>query len=200
MARSRIMICTWSRRATSGGSRRPTTAKLRARGDQGQGFERRAASTRAIRSICAMKGTTMNEPTRPRDDLDAAYSDLKGSPESRRTEGAEGVDKVLNFLSMRKDRGFDSGLPGGESDKRDWSGALDLVHEAFEAMRMSEERVAEVEAQMQDLAQRFNEESKTSQARFMSAERRAEEASARVAGRDPRQRSRSSRQESRGQR
>jgi hypothetical protein len=32
---------------------------------------------------------------------------------------------------------------------------LDLVHEAFEAMRMSEERVAEVEAQMQDLAQRL---------------------------------------------
>lgn len=47
-------------------------------------------------------------------------------------------------------------------------------------MRMSEERVAEVEAQMQDLAQRFNEESKASQARFMSAERRAEEAQARA--------------------
>src|SRR3954467_6967946 len=100
MARSRIRICTWSRRATSGGSRRPTTAKLRARGDQGQGFERRAASTRAIRSICAMKGNAMNEPTRPRDDLDSAYSDLKGcnySPPHR----YENLNQISRMMERR---------------------------------------------------------------------------------------------------
>lgn len=121
----------------------------------------------------------MDDTTDPRDDIDPPYSNSKPY-ESRRSESAQEVDKVLNFLSMRKDRGFDPSLSGNGSAKRDWSAALDLMNEAFEAMRMSEERAAEMEAQMEDLARRFNEESKASQARLLSAERRAEEAQARA--------------------
>lgn len=37
-------------------------------------------------------------------------------------------------------------------DRREWSTALDLVQEASEAVRISEERITELEAEMQELA------------------------------------------------
>jgi hypothetical protein len=56
------------------------------------------------------------------------------------------------------------------------SRAMDMVNEAVEAMRISQERVAELEAELQASTQHCSEELRAAQAHVLSAEHRAEEA------------------------
>lgn len=115
----------------------------------------------------------MNDPAKPQDDIEPPY------PAQARTETrAEDLEKVLRLplLSRLRDQGPDALWPASGSPRRDWSAALDLVNEAFEALRMTDERVAELEVQLEELTRRYNEEARAAQARLLSAESRTEEA------------------------
>ena len=63
---------------------------------------------------------------------------------------------------------------------RDWSAALDLVNEAYEAIRIAEERASAAEAYSTQLAQYHAEQLRVAEARLSAAEKRAEVAEARA--------------------
>lgn len=64
--------------------------------------------------------------------------------------------------------------------QRDWSAALDLVHEAYEAIRIAEERAAAAEDYSKQLTQYHSEQLRVADARLAAAEKRAEIAEARA--------------------
>lgn len=66
------------------------------------------------------------------------------------------------------------------AQKRDWSSALDLVQEACEAIRISEERVQELERQGQQAMLQTREDIKALQLQIQAGERRAQAAEARA--------------------
>ena len=74
--------------------------------------------------------------------------------------------------------------PAGEnrpqSEKRDWSGALALVAEAQEAVRLSNERTAVAEQYALQLDQHYREKIKELQGRILAAERQIEAADLRT--------------------
>ncbi|WP_132250969.1 hypothetical protein [Methylobacterium segetis] len=63
---------------------------------------------------------------------------------------------------------------------RDWSSALDLIQEATEAISISEERAADLEAQLQQVTTNANEEIRQLNAKVAAAERRAHKAEERA--------------------
>ena len=64
--------------------------------------------------------------------------------------------------------------------QRDWSAALDLVNEAYEAIRIAEERAAAAEDYSKQLTQYHSEQLRVADARLAAAEKRAEAAEARA--------------------
>jgi chromosome segregation ATPase len=92
----------------------------------------------------------------------------------------EEEDKVLSFAPTPRERALEPARDRSPSQKRDWSAAIDLVREASEAIRLSEERATELEGRTQELLQRFREELKSAQARIAASEKRAEEAEGRA--------------------
>jgi hypothetical protein len=75
------------------------------------------------------------------------------------------------------------GLPAPAGPKRDWSASLDLIHEATAAIRISEERAAELEQELERTVARALERATALEAQVAAAqtradlaERRAEEA------------------------
>jgi hypothetical protein len=85
-------------------------------------------------------------------------------------------DRVVDFSSSMKDRLSQSAAEGASSGKRDWSSALDLVSEAFEAIRMADERAAASEEYQAELVQRHTDLVKVMETRIAAAEKRAEAA------------------------
>ncbi|MCJ2052190.1 hypothetical protein [Methylobacterium sp. J-070] len=63
---------------------------------------------------------------------------------------------------------------------RDWSSALDLIREATEAISISEERVADLEAQLHQVTTTANEEMRELNVKIAAAERRAQKAEERA--------------------
>ena len=68
-------------------------------------------------------------------------------------------------------------IPGAS---RDWSSALDLIREATEAISISEERVADLEAQLHQVTTTANEEMRDLNVKIAAAERRAQKAEERA--------------------
>ena len=68
----------------------------------------------------------------------------------------------------------------GTGHQRDWSAALDLVNEAYEAIRIAEERAAAAEDYSKQLTQYHSEQLRVADARLAAAEKRAEAAEARA--------------------
>lgn len=66
------------------------------------------------------------------------------------------------------------------AQRRDWSSALDLVQEACEAIRISEERVQDLERQGQQASLQAREDIKALQLQIQAGERRAQAAEARA--------------------
>ena len=79
-----------------------------------------------------------------------------------------------------KDRIGGSNDRGAAGPKRDWSAALDLVNEAFEAIRMAEERTAAAEDYQRQLIQHHAEQIRALENRLSNSEKRAEAAEARA--------------------
>ncbi len=86
-------------------------------------------------------------------------------------------DRVLKFSF--KDRNNGSG-ERGDPLKRDWSSAIDLVNEAFEAIRLADERAVAAENYHQQLIQHHKEQVKSLEGRIAAAEKRADTAEARL--------------------
>ncbi len=93
---------------------------------------------------------------------------------------APASDRVLEFSSATKDKVAQTTAEGPASVKRDWSSALDLVSEAFEAIRMADERAAASEEYQAELVQRHSDHVKVLETRITAAEKRADAAETRA--------------------
>ena len=89
-------------------------------------------------------------------------------------------ERILQFSASLKDRIGGPSDRGGAGPKRDWSAALDLVNEAFEAIRMAEERTAAAEDYQRQLIQHHAEQIRALETRLSNSEKRAEAAEARA--------------------
>ena len=89
---------------------------------------------------------------------------------------ASGGDRVLEFSSTAKDKILQTAGDSAASGKRDWSSALDLVSEAFEAIRMADERASASEEFQAELVRRHADHAKVLEARIAAAEKRADAA------------------------
>ena len=87
-----------------------------------------------------------------------------------------GSDRVVEFSASMKDRLLQNAAEGAGGGKRDWSSALDLVSEAFEAIRMADERAAASEEYQAELVQRHADHVKVLETRIAAAEKRADAA------------------------
>ncbi|QXX73604.1 hypothetical protein [Methylovirgula sp. HY1] len=63
---------------------------------------------------------------------------------------------------------------------RDWAAAVDLINEAAEAVRLADERANSAERYSQELAQYYNEQAKTADAKIASLEKRLESSEAKA--------------------
>ncbi|KQP92365.1 hypothetical protein ASF60_16925 [Methylobacterium sp. Leaf113] len=71
--------------------------------------------------------------------------------------------------------------PGAEAGpRRDWSASLDLIHEATAAIRISEERAAELEQELERTVTRALERASALEAQVAAAQSRAEQAERRA--------------------
>lgn len=113
-------------------------------------------------------------------DVDPRLWSLRLREDDRPDEDDPEEEKVLSFAPTPRERALEPARDRSGVGKRDWAAAIDLVREASEAIRLSEERATELEARTQDLLQRFREELKSAQARIATSERRADEAEARA--------------------
>jgi hypothetical protein len=96
---------------------------------------------------------------------------------------AEQPKKVFPFSAPYKPWPPQSGVdrtPSPATPQRDWSAALDLVNEAYEAIRIAEERAAAAEDYSKQLTQYHSEQLRVADARLAAAEKRAEAAEARA--------------------
>ena len=104
-----------------------------------------------------------------------AEADVSGPNES-----PEALERVLKFSPSFKDKAV---VPSGDRaspPKRDLSSALDLVNEAFEAIRIAEERAAAAEEYHQQLIQHHKDQLKALEGRLSTSEKRADAAEARA--------------------
>lgn len=88
-------------------------------------------------------------------------------------------DSVANGRSETLHRDA-SDLPKIPGVSRDWSSALDLIREATEAINISEERVIDLEAQLQQVTTNASEEMRELNVKILAAERRAQKAEERA--------------------
>ena len=114
--------------------------------------------------------------------MDASAWSLRGNGASNKDNG----ERIIALQSVVMDGEGASGEPGPR--RRDWSSALDLVQEASEAIRIRDERIAEIERESMQFALQTREELKLYQAQLQAAQRqiqqtevRAEKAEARAA-------------------
>lgn len=101
---------------------------------------------------------------------------MRGRQDSARAEARE-PEPVIAFKPQRREPVQD-GQSG--ASQRDWSSALDLIQEATEAIRISEERSHDLEQEMQQMAAQARERTRLLEAQIAMAERRTEKAEERA--------------------
>ena len=77
-------------------------------------------------------------------------------------------------------RGPVQGEPSNSAGDRDWSSALDLIHEATAAIRISEERSVDLEQELERVTAQAQERARLLEAQVAAAERRTEKAEERI--------------------
>lgn len=112
----------------------------------------------------------MEASTQIRDDDEPTSTPLMPLP------GPPVPERVVEFATMAKDKLLQSASEASAAGKRDWSSALDLVTEAFEAIRLADERAAAAEDYQADLVQRHTDQVRAMESRLVVAERRADAA------------------------
>lgn len=96
---------------------------------------------------------------------DQALKDSTGSAVTAPLSGSRAImptrfgEKVISFIPSRPEdeKGKADARPGA-SQPRDWSAAVDLVREASESIRISQERAEELEAQLHHVVAQATEE------------------------------------------
>lgn len=82
-------------------------------------------------------------------------------------------EKIVTFIGPQSEAARDNGEGRDSSGKsRDWTSALHLIREANEAIRINEERAAELEAQLDKLTEEANDEIHRLEARIATSEER----------------------------
>lgn len=123
------------------------------------------------------------DPTHPASH-DDDQPDGGGEPDTEaQAESVELPKKVFPFAPPYKPwppQGGTERAATPPSHQRDWSAALDLVNEAYEAIRLAEERAAAAEDYSKQLTQYHSEQLRVSDARLAASEKRAEVAEARA--------------------
>jgi hypothetical protein len=117
------------------------------------------------------------------DHSQAAEDHLSDNAEAKLDSASDGMDKKKVFPFAAPYKSWTPQQPSGEraaAPARDWSAALDLVNEAYEAIRIAEERANGAEAYSTQLGQYHAEQLRVTEARLTAAEKRAEAAEARA--------------------
>ena len=105
--------------------------------------------------------------------------DATADAEAQGAADAENRDRVLKFSNAFKDRNGSS-AERGDQPRRDWSSAIDLVNEAFEAIRLADERAVAAENYHQQLIQHHKEQVRNLEGRIAASEKRADGAETRL--------------------
>lgn len=99
-------------------------------------------------------------------------------------DSVEPPKKVFPFAAPYKpwppQNGAERVTTAPAAHQRDWSAALDLVNEAYEAIRIAEERATAAEDYSKQLTQYHSEQLRVADARLAATEKRAEAAEARA--------------------
>lgn len=99
---------------------------------------------------------------------------VSGAPRQESERGNyNGLDKVLRLALNPKDPNVDNRPERLNLPKRDLAAALDLVHQAAESIRVTENRAQDMEARTRALADRATEELRLAESRIQAAEARA---------------------------
>ncbi len=125
----------------------------------------------------------MEQALRTRSDEISEYGPERAVPPAR--PETDGIDKVLRFTMPA--RTGEAERPAAPVTAREFAAAIDVVHEAAQAIKDAEERSREAESRTQIVAQRAAEELKHAEMRIQAlesrvraAESRAQEAEARA--------------------
>ena len=102
---------------------------------------------------------------------------MRGKPESGQPV-LKAVEPVVT-LKVMSPGPIQGGAPIPTGD-RDWSSSLDLIHEATEAIRISEERAVDLEQELGRLTAQTQERARLLEAQVAAAERRTEKAEERT--------------------
>lgn len=92
---------------------------------------------------------------------------LRARPEANRPSGEP-------LVALEAPRAFPATGETVPAGRRDWSSALDLIHEATAAIRISEERQSELEEELQRTLSQAVERARFLEAQVAAAESRAE--------------------------
>lgn len=109
---------------------------------------------------------------------DSALKTASASPasptalEDRQDHESRQIHKVVAFTYPSMTTGPQSNGRIGTAPLRDWSSAIDLIQEASEAIRISEERSSELEAQLNQVTAQAAEEMKRLHGLVASGEQR----------------------------
>lgn len=102
---------------------------------------------------------------------------MRGRPES----GLPALKTVEPVVPLKvTSRGSTQGEPSNPTGDRDWSSALDLIHEATAAIRISEERSVDLEQELERVTAQAQERARLLEAQVAAAERRTEKAEERI--------------------
>lgn len=115
-----------------------------------------------------------------REDAPEAQHGVARLRRDEQENGLAGLDKVLRFALTPREQAGEAAREREIPGRRDWSAALDLVHDAAEAIRVTEERAQAMETRAQTLAERATEELQAAVVRIQAAEARAKAAEARA--------------------
>lgn len=106
--------------------------------------------------------------------MDASNWSLRGNG----APGKESGERIVSLQTVSLDGEAASGDTAPR--RRDWSSALDLVQEASEAIRIRDERIAEIERESMQFALQTREELKLYQAQLQAAQRQIQQSDARA--------------------
>ena len=102
---------------------------------------------------------------------------MRGKPEAGQP-ALKAVEPVVTLkVTSRGPVQGEAPIPSGD---RDWSSSLDLIHEATEAIRISEERAADLEQELERVTAQAQERARLLEAQVAAAERRTEKAEERT--------------------
>lgn len=110
----------------------------------------------------------------------ADVKDANGTTQPSSRDGSELLVKLSTAFKDKSQSGLANLVDRSSAAKRDWSSALDLINEAFEAIRIADERALAADDYREQLEQHHRDQLKTLESRLFTADKRVEIAEARA--------------------